>query len=117
MSELIDPTLNDTPSIFLLNMMTAEAKRGDLLEHFKITLNTNEPTKVEVELKINGVEVDFSKSITEMWNRLQASYDEDVLEKAKELVSQTRLQKLNDLLQDAEYKIQAELEELFNKRD
>lgn len=114
---MIDPTRRDTPSIFLINMMSAEAERGDLLEHFKITLVENTPTKVKVELKINGVEVDFSRSITEMWNRLQESYDADVMQKAKELISQTRFEKLQDLMQEAEYKIEAELEELFKNRD
>ena len=113
---MIDPTRRDTPGIFLINVMSAEAKRGDLLEHFKINLIRNEPTKVEVELKINGVEVDFSRAITEMWNRLQDSYNADVMQKAKDLISQTRFEKLNELLQDAEYKISEELEELFNNK-
>lgn len=114
---MINPTLRNTPSIFLINMMSAEAKRDELLEHFKITTVKNTPTKVEVELKINGVEVDFSRAITDMWNRLQETYRADVMQKAKDLISQTRFEKLQDLMQEAEYKIEAELEELFKNRD
>jgi len=95
--------------------MSREAKRADLLEHFKIKTADGENTFVEVEMKINGVEVDFSKSVTEIWERMQSSYDEDLLEKAKELVGVMRLERLQDIIQGVEDKLEREVNELFSK--
>jgi len=117
MSEMIDPTTRTAPAIFLINVMSKESDPRNLLSHFKIDQVEGQPTLVNVELKINGVEVDFSKAITEMWDRLHSSHGDDVLKKAKELLRQTRFEKLNALLEEAEWKIEDELNTLFNKKD
>ena len=115
MTQMIDPVSRSIPGIFIINTMTAEAKRGDMLKHFNVDVVSGKKVMVKVEMKINDVEVDFCKSLTEMWNRLQESYDADVLAKAKELVSNSRFEKLNQLLADAEYKIEDELNSLMIK--
>ena len=107
---------NDTASIFLLNTITREVSRGDILEHFRIVHEHGKPTLVEVEMKINGVEVDFSKSVTDMWERLSSRFDQEVLEKAKDLVSESRFEKLGEIMRQAEYQIHDELEVLFQKK-
>jgi hypothetical protein len=116
MSEKINPTAHTTPAVFLINTMAREAKGKDLLEYFRVQRDGKEPPSVTVELKINGVEVDFSKSVTEMWARLRARHHEDILEQAKELVSNSRLEKLNDIIQLAEFRINNEIEVLFNEK-
>jgi hypothetical protein len=115
MSEIINPTEHSTASIFLINAMAKAVAPGGLFEHFKIPTNSGQPVEVEVELKINGVEVPFKETLNEMWDRMRSRYKEDILEKAHELISQSRFEKLNDLLADAEYNIKAELQELFGK--
>lgn len=116
MSEMISPVANNTPGIFLLNTMTREVSRGSILEHFRVVREDGKDVLVNVEMKINGVEVDFSKSVTEMWERLSSQFDEKVLEKAKELVSESRFEKLDNIMKQAEDQIQAELETLFQKK-
>lgn len=111
--EKISPVERTTPGIYLLNTMSREAKLSDLLEHFKIERVKGESVKVEVELKINGVPVNFSKSVEEMWERMLSSYNKDVLEKAKELISKTRFDGLNRIMDSVEYQMQCELEKLF----
>lgn len=113
--EKINPIDGKNSSILLLNAMTRECKHGDILEHFKIEQEEGLDSTVGVELIINGVHVDVKKSLDEMFDRLVARYDEKVLEKAKELISETRLGRLQDLLQDAEFKIEQELNLLFKE--
>lgn len=112
--EIVCPTDRTTPAIYLLNTMTREVKRGDLLEHFKIPLVDGQKTVVEVEMKINGVPVNFSESIQDMWDRMFSSYEDDVLRKAKELLSATRFDRLNDLLNVAEWEIEQEVTKLLD---
>lgn len=114
--EVVGPTDHTTPAIYLLNTMSREAKRSDLLEHFKIKRVDGQKTTVEVELKINGMPVDFSKSIQEMWDRMFNRYEDDVLEKAKELLSATRFDKLNQILSAAEDEIEKEVKNLFDSK-
>ena len=116
MSEMISPVSDDIAGVFLINTMSDEAKRQDLLDYFKVEIPTDGSfIKVKVEMKINGVEVSFSRAVTDMWNRLSDRYEEDVLEKAKELVGQSKLQRLTDLIQEAECEIEAEIRTLFKQ--
>ena len=111
--ETINPADHSTVAIYLINTMSREAKHVNLLEHFKIKRVVGDAVTVDVELLINGVPVDFQKSIEEMWERLSSRYNEDVLEKAKQMLSNTRLGKLNDLLDNATWQIEEELNTLF----
>lgn len=113
---LVNPTAHTTPGIYLINVMTRETQgKRDILEHFKIDPDPSKRSDlVEVELKINGVSVDFEKSVNEMWERLSSRFDENVLEKAKELVSGSRLDKLSDILNRVEWELKDEVEKLFN---
>jgi hypothetical protein len=111
--EKISPVDRTPHSIMLINAMTRSVGRGDLLEHFKIVREDGKNVEVDVELLINGVHVDVKKTLDEMWERLVSKYHEDVLEKSKELLSQSRLNKLDELIRDAEWKIEEELNKLF----
>lgn len=108
----INPTEHSTCGIFLINMMSEDVPHGELLKHFRIEQTYNEPTLVDVTMQINGVPVDFKKSLEEMWSRLFLTYENDVLEKAKTLVSRSKFDKLNDILEQAEYSIMDELRNL-----
>lgn len=110
------PTDHTTPAIFLINAISREAPRGDVLNHFNIVTKEGHKPEVDVELTINGVSVDFEKTVNEMWERLSNRFDEKVLEKAKELVSMSRFSKIEELIQDAEWKIEEELEKLFGDK-
>ena len=113
MSEQISPTSYNTPSIFLLNAISREACRADLLDHFKIVREDGKPTLVNVEMKINGVEVDFSATVNDMWKRLSSTFEEKVLEKAKELIRETRSDRFNEIVQQSERILLRDLEALF----
>ena len=112
---MLNPITNDTAGVFLINIMAASPRRQDLLEHFKIQNPANGITLVEVEMKINGVEVDFSRSVTDMWNRLHDCYEEDVIEKATELVGMSKLDRLASIIREAEQEIESEIRTLFNR--
>lgn len=107
MTEFINPTDHSTAAIFLINAMTREVPRGELLEHFKI--KDGNPVKVEVELKINGVPVAFTQSINEMWGRLNSTYEADVKAKALELVELTSINEIEDVLQNTVKALRAQL--------
>ena len=113
MTEMVCPVSKTTPGIFLLNCMSREAKNANLLEHFKIKTADGENTFVEVKMTINGVEVDFSKSITEMWERLQFQYDEDLISKAKELIIGDRFYRFNESIYELECNFKEEVDKLF----
>ena len=115
MTSHVDPTSRTTPGIFLLNMIAREAPHAQMIEHFRLTdpHSSGHVRTVEVKMTINGVEVDFERSVNEMWERLSSSFDAQVLEKAKELLKLTRFSNLEDILQRAEWAIENELERLF----
>lgn len=113
--EKINPTDRTTSSIMLINAMTHECKHSDILEYFRIERVNGLDTTVDVELIINGVHVDVKKSLDEMFKRLVSRYDDKVLEKAKELLSESRLNRLSRLIQNAEYNIEQELNQLFKE--
>lgn len=114
MASNVRVTDHSAPAIMLIEAMARESKDDDILAKFP----TMPPLKLEyvnVKLTINGVEVDFVQTAREMWNRLAASHDEDVLAKAKELVGRGRLDKLSDILSRFEWELENEVEQLFKK--
>lgn len=111
----INPTDHSTAGIFLINTIAREVPRANILEHFRIDRKTGDPesVKVEVRMTINGVEVDFEKSINDMWERLSKTFDAAVLDKARDLVMLTKHQDILDILRSAERELLDELEKHF----
>jgi hypothetical protein len=107
----ISPGEHSTAGVFLINTMSAHAPRADLLEVFRF--KEGEPRVVEAELRINGVEVNFRAAIEDCWGRLSNRFDEATLEKAKELVKASRLRKMQDIIERAEWELSNEIEQLF----
>lgn len=114
MTSNVDVTTREAYSIMLIEAMVRTSKNSKALaEKFDIPYVPLQMQYVKVELKINDVEVDFVKTAEEMWNRLNSRYEQDVLEKAKELVGQSRYQNLMDIIEQHEFELQRELERLF----
>lgn len=115
MTSHVDPTSDTTPGIFLINVIARETVRRDMIKHFRLTdpHSPNHVRTVEVKMTINGVEVDFERSVNEMWERLSDTFENKVLEKAKELVKMTKFGKFQEILERAEWEIENELEKAF----
>ena len=107
----IDPTDHSLCGIFHINIMSSEVKRSSLFTHFKINQSPDEKN-VDVTMQINGVSVDFKRSLEEMWTRLSDAYDADVLKSANALIAESRVYKLNQIIYEAEQTIRNELEKL-----
>jgi hypothetical protein len=65
---------------------------------------------VEVEIKINGIEFPFKPVIDDLFERFGHHFDEQVYEKAKQLVAAASLDNLRASLERAEYEISNALE-------
>lgn len=107
----IDVVAHNAPSMMILEAMAREVG-DDFIEKFNLKGYT-----AEVKLTINGVEVDFVATAQELWDRLEAQFKEEVLEKAKELVGASRLSKLQRLTDRYEWEMENEIEQLFRKED
>lgn len=62
-----------------------------------------------VELKLNGVELPFKKTLEEMWSRAEANLEERAKERAYQMVSSAGLEAVRNALQEADYKIREAL--------
>lgn len=114
---IVNVTDNTAPAIMLINAMAREAPRDELLSTFNHPQFPLTHSSVDVRLTINGVEVDFMKTAQEMWDRLRRHHREDVEKCAKELLSQTRFDKLGELIQKVEWEIGQEIEKLLHDRE
>lgn len=115
--DTIDPVGHDSVAIFILNAMSAQTADGDeLFKKFNIpeySGQLNYKPTVDIRLLVNGVEVDCLKSLKETMDRLLSGYERHIEEKAKELVTATRLDKLLSLLNEYEWQIENEINRLF----
>lgn len=113
MSEKVDPTESNAASILLINAMALLAP-DDFQELFDPQY-VGGTCSVDVELKVNGVVVPFAESVTNAWNILESSIDKHVKEKALELVSRAKLDKLLYALDNAEWQIENALEKALEE--
>lgn len=67
---------------------------------------------VEVELTISGVSVPVIKVLESVWNSFKEVSDENVREAALKLIQGSKLEKLLNVIQQAEWKIEKELAQL-----
>jgi predicted lipid-binding transport protein (Tim44 family) len=111
----VDVVAHTAPSIMLIEAMTRSSKNDALLEMFGFPKIPLQQHVAEVKLTINGVEVDFVKTAQEMWDRMVHSYEKDVEEAARKLLSKTRFEKLEQIISQAEDEIEREVEALIKE--
>lgn len=127
MSEKLQPISNKnwcTPlSLILWEIMVRESggSKDGMVEKFgnlfpdAVGDEQGEVT-VDVDLRINGVPVSFKKSCEEILSRWEKQFDDEVLKKAKELISSSRLQRLTDIIERVEWQLEQEVESLYNEK-
>lgn len=105
---------NTTSSIMLFNAMCEKASKSDLKQVFKI--EAGDPM-VDVQLLVNGVEVDFVAMINHVWNQLCTNNDALALEKAKQIVTEAALDDLYEVMSTAKWKIENALERAVQRME
>jgi enamine deaminase RidA (YjgF/YER057c/UK114 family) len=108
----IDVTHQNAASLLVLEAMCEKVGDGDILEVFKVGTDA----KVEVKMFVNDVEVDVVQALNEAWERLEAVYEKNLLEKAKELVSMTKFEDLSHKLERAAWDIEQALEAALKQK-
>ena|SRR5665213_555816 len=68
---------------------------------------------IDIELTINGVSVPVVKVLESVWKSFQAEHDENVRKAAIEIVKGSKLSKLLEIIDDAEYALTEEIDKLF----
>ena len=115
MIEKVDPVSGTSSSILLLNAMAKMAPSSvEIAEIFG--LERGDARAVSVELIVNGVSVPFAATVEDAWHAMAQRIDTMVTEKALELVSKARLDKLMCALDDAEWQIEKALEEAIKDK-
>jgi len=112
MSETINILDTKAANIVIFSAMVEHCKNDDILEVFNI-IHEGGNSKAEVKVLVNNVEVPFSKCLVEAMESLMENYDKHLEEKAKKLLSQTKLSGLMYALEQAEDLVGEE----FNKLD
>jgi polysaccharide deacetylase 2 family uncharacterized protein YibQ len=116
MSEQFNVGYSDTPSVMLLNAMAALAPdNGDIQSIFNLKYGDGK-CMVDLELSVNGVVIPFKESIQDAWKALEATLDEEILKRAMELVSKSRLDKLQMALDNVEWQIEDALRAALEKK-
>lgn len=101
-------SLDNFPEFFLIAAITRAQKES----------GTELPVMpIEVILTVNGVELPYTETMDDVWIRSQAEFDKKVLEKAKELISDARLEAVLDVIEDARSMIFSALEKASTKAD
>jgi hypothetical protein len=109
-TEKVDPTAYNAPSVMLINAMAALAgDKGDIAEIFKLEYTKGEKPMVDVQLFVNGVSVPFAAAVTFAWESLNAKINKKVEERALALVNGSGLIDLKNALDNAEWQIEEAL--------
>lgn len=113
MPEIIKITgSNDIVDMFIIEAMVEKTDNIDT--YIK---GQRGPVDVEVTLLVNGIEAPFTSVAKGFMRRMQSHVEQEVLKKAKELISTSGLNPVLDALQAAEWKIEQALEQaLENNR-
>jgi len=99
---------NSFLAIAVMHVMTEETpKSEDFCKKFNVVPGAN--SDVEVEIKINGVAVDFKHFMDE----LERQHDRMLQDKAHELLRENGVSKLHDVISDLEKNIERKIEEVF----
>ena len=100
--------------IFIVNAMSDASTDDTFLSHFKMNDDCKHPI-VKVEMTVNGVPVDFRKTLEDIFDIFESKYDETVKKAALDLVSGSRLQKLSQALENAEWQIEDEINRILKQ--
>lgn len=107
--EKINVTDHNTVGVICISAMTAKDRVGqDFLEVFKPT-----GPICEVEMRINGVEVDVVKTLTAIYERESARINQLAGEKALEMITSIGLGSIRDTLYEADWRIREALRQKF----
>ncbi len=121
MPEVINPLTRQNPEVILWNAMCAVVKDDqNIIDMFKIQYPPHDPDAgtVSVQVLVNGVEVPFIDSVKKGLETLMGSFDEAVLDKAKELITeQPTLLNLQSKLSEADWAINEALEAVLKSRE
>lgn len=113
-TKMVDPVARTPASIMLINAISRAAKDANLLEMFRVNTPPGQKTFLEVEFKVNGVPVDFEKTANEMWERLRATHEADVLETAEKMLGQFEVfQDIRDTLDTVAENLKLELHKVW----
>jgi hypothetical protein len=92
-------TKQDYPGHFLI---AAIAIAGDAAKEI------TDPV-VEIEFRINGIEMSFVEVMEDLWKRANDHLEQDAREKAIEMITEVGLNPISEVLLDAEYQIRQAL--------
>lgn len=108
MSELVDCVNRAAHGHVLIAAMTTASKTSkiDVVKLF------GKGHMVDVVFKINGVDVPFEETVDNLFERQFEKIDSYVLEKAKELLSVSRFDRLSNKLSELEWQMEEELEKI-----
>lgn len=94
-------SLDSFPEFFLIAAITRAQKES----------GTDLPMlPIEVTLTVNGVELPYSETMKDVWERSQGEFDKKVLEKAKDLISSAGLEAVLEAIDDARAMVLSALE-------
>ena len=104
--------MNDWQMHFLMHLMTKASKNP--IETFKLdeTDKTAEGLSLDVEIKINGIEVQFDEFVL----HLSSQFEEMVSKEAKRLLKE-QMNSVSNALYDLERKIEQKSYEIFPDSD
>jgi hypothetical protein len=103
-----DLTKHNFLAIAVIHIMTEETRNtNDFIERFKLVPGGN--SDVEIDIKINGVEVNFQHFM----NELERQHSDMLTKRAHELLKENGVSKLQDIISDLEKNIESKIEEVF----
>lgn len=103
-----DLVKHDFLSIAVIHIMTEETRNtNDFCEKFNLVPGGN--SEVEIDIKINGVPVNFKHFMDE----LERQHGEMLERQAQDLLKEKGIGKLHDIISDLEKNIERKIEEVF----
>jgi hypothetical protein len=103
-----DLTKHNFLAIAVMHLMTEETpKTEDFCQKFNIVPGGN--SDVDVDIKINGVPVNFQRFMDE----LERQHDDMLQRQAHALLKENGVSKLQDIISDLEKNIERKIEEVF----
>lgn len=103
-----DLTKHTFLSIAVIHIMTEETREAkDFVERFKLVPGSN--SDVEIDIKINGVPVNFQHFM----NELERQHNDMLQQQAHALLKENGISKLQDIISDLEKNIERKIEEVF----
>lgn len=99
MSEIIDATSYEFPGFFVIEALT---QADDEVITDKLT---GKGKDVEVTLLVNGVELPFTKTINNIYSRMQNQIEDEARVMAEKMVTEAGLESVAYALREVEWKV------------